>query len=77
MTTVILKNLPDEIYNYLKSKADKTEKDISDEIVKLLKEKIGNIEKKRDILELKGLGKEIWKDIEPQEYVNKERESWE
>ena len=32
--------------------------------------------KKRSILELKGLGKEIWGSIDAQEYVNKERGSW-
>lgn len=31
---------------------------------------------KRSILELEGLGKEIWKDIDAQEYVNQERDSW-
>lgn len=31
---------------------------------------------KRSILELRGLGKEIWKDIDAQEYVNQERDSW-
>ncbi len=30
-----------------------------------------------DIYDLKGLGKEIWKGIDAQEYVNKERDSWE
>ncbi len=29
-----------------------------------------------DVTELKGLGKEIWKDIDAQEYVNRERDSW-
>jgi hypothetical protein len=28
------------------------------------------------ILELKGLGKEIWQDIDAQEYVDQERDSW-
>jgi len=31
----------------------------------------------RSIRELRGLGKEVWKDIDAQEYVNQERESWE
>lgn len=31
---------------------------------------------KRSILELEGLGKEIWKGIDAQEYVNQERDSW-
>lgn len=31
---------------------------------------------KHSIMELEGLGAEIWKDIDAQEYVRKERESW-
>ncbi|MBW4593687.1 MAG: hypothetical protein KME46_12425 [Brasilonema angustatum HA4187-MV1] len=31
---------------------------------------------KRSIMELEGLGKEIWQDIDAQEYVNRERDSW-
>lgn len=31
---------------------------------------------KRSILELEGLGKEIWNNIDAQEYVNQERDSW-
>lgn len=28
------------------------------------------------ILKLQGLGKEIWRDLDAQEYVNRERASW-
>ena len=31
---------------------------------------------KHSIMELEGLGAEIWKGIDAQEYVRKERESW-
>jgi len=31
---------------------------------------------KHDIMELAGLGKEIWEGIDAQEYVNQERASW-
>lgn len=31
---------------------------------------------KRSIMELEGLGKEIWQGIDAQEYVNQERTSW-
>ena len=31
---------------------------------------------KRSILELEGLGEEIWNGIDAQEYVNQERDSW-
>ena len=32
--------------------------------------------KTRSILELCGLGKEIWEGIDPAEYIREERESW-
>lgn len=38
-----------------------------------------NIAKKKamhSIMELEGLGAKLWKDIDAQKYVNKERESW-
>jgi len=31
---------------------------------------------RRSLLELRGLGKEIWEGIDAQEYVNQERRSW-
>lgn len=30
----------------------------------------------RSILELRGLGKDIWENVDAQEYVEKERQSW-
>ncbi len=31
---------------------------------------------KRSVLELRGLGKETWQDVDVQEYVERERASW-
>jgi hypothetical protein len=31
---------------------------------------------KRSIMELEGLGKEIWQGLDAQEYINQERASW-
>ena len=33
--------------------------------------------KKRDITEIKGLGKHLWRNLKIEEYINKERNSWE
>jgi hypothetical protein len=33
-------------------------------------------EQTTSILQLQGLGKEIWRDMDAQEYVNQERDSW-
>jgi hypothetical protein len=32
--------------------------------------------KRRSIMELEGLGQEIWQGIDAQEYVNRERDAW-
>lgn len=32
--------------------------------------------KRHNILELRGLGKEVWESVEAQEYVDRERDSW-
>lgn len=34
------------------------------------------IKRRHSILEIEGLGLKIWKGIDAQEYINKERESW-
>ena len=55
-----------------------------DEQLRLLEELAGFIRQratltpkpKRSILELRGLGKEIWNGIDAQEYVNQERSLW-
>ncbi|MGD2183320.1 hypothetical protein [Lusitaniella coriacea] len=55
-----------------------------DEQLQLIHELLGRIcqqvtltpKPKRSLLELRGLGKEVWQGVEAQEYVNQERESW-
>jgi len=41
-----------------------------------LKRAFGKERTRHSILELEGLGAEIWKSIDVEEYVRKERESW-
>ena len=41
-----------------------------------LKHTLGGKKKRHSLLELEGLGAEIWKGIDAQEYVRKEREAW-
>ena len=41
-----------------------------------IKKSIIKKRKKNTIMELEGLGADIWKDIDAQDYVHKERASW-
>lgn len=36
----------------------------------------GRVQKRMSLLELQGLGKEVWKGIDAQEYLDRERTSW-
>ncbi len=52
-----------------------------DEQLRLLKELAGLVRRQattrqHSIFELEGLGKELWQGINAQEYVNRERDSW-
>ncbi len=57
------------------------ELDLSDQL-RLLEEMAAiirnnaNPHKTRSILELQGKGKDIWKNLDAQEYIDKERSSW-
>ena len=44
-----------------------------EDLVMLLKKKS---EKKHDISELKGLGSELWRSVDVDEYIERERETW-
>jgi len=41
-----------------------------------LKRSLRKKKQEHSLMELEGLGAEIWKDVDAREYVNKERESW-
>lgn len=48
-----------------------------EELSRLMRQRVTLTPKpKHSILELEGLGKELWNGIDAQEYVNQERDSW-
>lgn len=47
-----------------------------EELAGMVKQQLAE-RKKRNILELEGLGAEIWEGLDAREYVRKERASWE
>lgn len=67
--------LPNEVSEKLKLKEGMELKVLSDEMegVLILKVVEG---KNKDFSGIKGIGKEIWKDVDAQEYVTQERKEW-
>ena len=50
-----------------------------EDLTKVVRCRISNTPQKKktySIMELEGLGSEIWQDMDAQEYVNQERASW-
>lgn len=75
MATLNVKGLPDELYQRLKARAEQDRRSIAQEVSFLLTEAL-NAQPDQSIMDLEGLGKELWAGIDAVEYVRTERDSW-
>jgi len=75
MATLNIKNFPEPLYEQLQKQAEKEHRSVAQQVIHLVSKSVGR-PKSRSILELRGLGKEIWEGNDPEEYVRQERDSW-
>jgi hypothetical protein len=75
MATLNLKNFPDPLYELLQDRARQERRSLAQEVIHLLEQAVGP-PVPRSILELRGLGKDSWKGVDPVAYVRAERDSW-
>ena len=75
MATLNIKNVPEKLYSRLKARARRERRSLSQEVLRILEEATSPAETV-SILELRGLGKDIWKGIDPAAHVDEERRSW-
>lgn len=75
MATLNIKNFPDDLYEQLQERAEREHRSLAQQVIHLLEE-LAARPKLHSILELRGLGKELWRDIDPVEHVRAERDSW-
>ena len=47
-----------------------------EDVASLVRRQVTTPARRRSILELQGLGKEIWQDIDAQNYIDQERAAW-
>jgi hypothetical protein len=50
--------------------------EILEKVVRLLREPVKKSKQHYSLLQLEGLGKEIWQDVNVNEYIDRERDSW-
>src|ERR1700749_222273 len=72
MATLNVKNLPDALYRKLKARAKRERRSVAQEVTVLLTEALEPAAP-RSILELRGLGKEMWRGIDAVDHVASER----
>ena len=75
MAILNIKGFPDDLYEQLRERAKHDHRSISQEVIHLLTEAV-QARRQRSILELRGLGKSVWSDVDATEYVARERDSW-
>ena len=75
MATLNIKNLPDPLYRKLQMRAKRQRRSVAQEVTQLLSDAL-ETQKPLSILDLRGLGKEYWSDIDAAAHVERERASW-
>ena len=75
MAPLNIKNVPDPLYAALKARAESQHRSIAQEVTHLLAEALAQQEP-LSILDLQGLGKELWTGIDAARHVEDERASW-
>lgn len=75
MATLNIKNLPNPLYKKLRALAKRERRSVAQEVIQILTQATEEPES-LSILALKGLGKEVWRGVDPAAYVEQERRSW-
>ena len=74
MATLNVKNFPDALYKRLKAQAKRRHRSVAQELTQILEEVLRAPQS--SILDLQGLGKELWAGIDPAAHVDAERDAW-
>lgn len=75
MATLNVKNLPPLVVRALRARAESQHRSVAQEVIHLLTEALRQREP-LSILELEGLGKELWAGIDTARHVEAERATW-
>ena len=75
VATLNIKNLPDALYKKLQARARRQHRSVAQEVIHLLSQAV-EPPRQGSILELRGLGKELWRGIDATAHVERERQSW-
>jgi plasmid stability protein len=75
MATLNVKNLPDALYRRLQRRARRERRSVAQEVTLILEQALATKEQS-SILDLQGLGKELWAKVDAVKHVAAERRAW-
>jgi plasmid stability protein len=75
MATLNIKNLPDRLYRKIQARAQREHRSIAQEVIHILSVATETAAP-LSILELQGLGKDVWQKVDARKHVNRERREW-
>ncbi len=75
MATLNIKNLPDGLYKKLQARAKREHRSVAQQVIHLLTASLER-PKPLSVLELDGLGAEVWRGIDAAAHVAAERDAW-
>ena len=75
MAVLNVKSMPDKLYRKLQARAKRERRSVTQEVLEILEQAL-NESPRLSIMNLQGLGKDIWRDIDSNQYVEAERRAW-
>ena len=75
MATLNVKNLPDGLYRKLRARAKRQRRSVAQEVTQILSDAL-ETPTALSILELQGLGKGLWRNVDALVHVERERSTW-
>lgn len=75
MAALNIENFPDDLHEKLRREAEKAHRSLAQQVIHLLKEATSEPET-YSLMELRGLGKELWRWEDAVAYVARERGDW-
>jgi plasmid stability protein len=70
-----VKSVPDKLYRKLQARAKRERRSVAQEVIRILEHALTE-PPRLSIMNLQGLGKEIWRNINSDQYIEAERRAW-
>jgi plasmid stability protein len=75
MAVLNVKSVPDKLYRKLQARAQRERRSVAQEVIQILDQALTE-PPRLSIMDLQGLGKEVWRDINSDQYIDEERRAW-